>query len=73
MPEAIKIGDQVTVLRHGFGTVERVGGINIVIRLTDRTSVGRSLPREGVSWIRGHHGPDSDEAKALLAAWSLQQ
>ena len=30
-----------------------------------------SAEGEGVSWIPGRHEPDSDEAKALLAAYLL--
>ncbi len=31
----------------------------------------RRYDREGITWIRGHHAPESEEAQALLAAWML--
>ena len=28
---------------------------------------------EGITWLRGHHAPDSPEVKALLASWILSR
>lgn len=41
------------------------------IGLFQRTVVPRRYDREGRTWIRGHHAPESEEAQALLAAWIL--
>jgi hypothetical protein len=27
---------------------------------------------EGITWIRGHHGPESETLRALQAAWLLR-
>lgn len=35
------------------------------------TLATRDLSDEGVTWIRGHHAPDSPEAQAMLAAAAL--
>ncbi len=34
-------------------------------------TVIRRREDEGITWIRGHHAPHSEEALALVAAWML--
>ncbi len=59
----------------------RVTGIFMTVKPTFRwygavgvannTVTELALREEGITWIRGHHMPESEEAQALLAAYTL--
>ncbi len=71
-------GDLLTVVvlerrgpRTTHGSVLVVRETRAVVFAGGNSSRTVMLNDEGASWIRGHHAPDSEEAQALLATFTL--
>lgn len=72
--ERVNVGDPVTIATLLGSTIKTIvlDRTDAVIRtkvFTGSFSVTDS--DEGITWIRGHHDPDSDAVKALLATYAL--
>ncbi len=76
----VLVGTPVTTVFYTLnGSRTRIGtvittepGTCLEIRVPGRANVvPRRYDREGITWIRGHHAPDSEQALALQAAWAL--
>ncbi len=81
----IAVGDPITTVFNrrddsctmlGMVVGSNSTGTCLKARIQDRPEalnsvVPRRFDREGITWIRGHHAPESEEALALRAAWAL--
>ncbi len=73
-------GDKITLINYGGGISKARGTVSTYSKTFTAESGARTrspawydLKREdeGVTWIRGWHGPRTKKATALLAAWGL--
>lgn len=47
------------------------GKTDVVRHVQSITDAARLYGGEGVTWIRGHHDPDSEKVQALLVAYAI--
>lgn len=69
--EKVTLIDERGKLMHTVGVINTTNGMLHIGGLASLNHIRYLLSNEHITWIRGHHGAESEAGKALLAANAL--